>query len=84
MTASTADYPIREETIIEEHRFACPFVHNEMVEILDAQGKPTGKRAYFVAEEVDMFYQPTGKGHVATVGGPNIGVPYKQLRSVKH
>jgi len=78
--ASTADYPIHEETITR----VCPFGHNELVEILDAQGKPTGKRAYFVAEEVDMFYQPTGKGHVATVGGPNIGVPYKQLRSVKH
>ena len=81
---STADYPIREETIIEEHRFVCPFIHNELVEILDAQGKPTGERGYFFAREIDMFNQDTGRAAVGLIGGANIYKPFKQLRSVTH
>jgi hypothetical protein len=82
--ASTADYDVQPETITEEHRFTCPFIHNELVEILDAQGRPTGERGYFFAQEVDLWNEPTGRAAVSLVHGANIYKPFSQLRSVKH
>lgn len=83
MTTTTADYPIRPERLIEIRPDTCPFAFNELVIIIDDSGHDTGKHGRFVGLETNLFGY-TGNGHVAIVDGPNLMIPLKYLRAVKH